>query len=180
MFTPSVSLFSVQWDLRSIWASMDLISKAYFLALLGSTVFIGLSAAPILWAIRQSKPERNQNTKADWQRLSIRLHNGFRFFFLLFLVFGVAVANAVFVGLRAVHYSYSSPSEYPSVGCTRIADCFLLCLVVHFCLPLLPLMVYRDQNSEDEPAGRHFLNYLKPTAHSENAFESPAILPTPA
>ena len=97
MFTPSVSLFSVQWDLRSIWASMDLISKAYFLALLGSTAFIGLSAARILWAIRQSKPERNQNTKADWQRLSIRLHNGFRFFFLLFLVFGVAVANAVFV-----------------------------------------------------------------------------------
>ena len=135
MFTPSVSLFSVQWDLRSIWASMDLISKAYFLALLGSTAFIGLSAARILWAIRQSKPERNQNTKADWQRLSIRLHNGFRFFFLLFLVFGVAVANAVFVGLRAVHYSYSSPSEYPSVGALELPTAFsFLSLSIFVCL----------------------------------------------
>jgi hypothetical protein len=135
MFTPSVSLFSVQWDLRSIWASMDLISKAYFLALLGGTAFMGLSAARILWSIRKSNAERNQNRSTDWQTLSIRLNDRFRLFFLMFLVFGVAVANAVFRGLRAVHYSYSSLREYPSIAALELPTAFsFMSLSIFVCL----------------------------------------------
>ncbi len=135
MFTPSVSLFSVQWDLRSIWASMDLISKAYLLALLGSTTFIGFSAARTLWAIRQLKPERNQNREADWQRLSIRLHDRFRFLFLMLLVFGLVVANAVFGSLRAIDSSSLSISEYHTVAALELPTAFsFVSLSIFVCL----------------------------------------------
>ena len=85
---------------------MDLISKAYILALLGSTAFLGVSAARIHWTIRRSKRAKGKTMEADWQELVVRVHNRFQFLFLLFLLFGLAAANAVFGSLRAAHYSF--------------------------------------------------------------------------
>ncbi len=38
-------------------------------------------------------------------------------------------------------------------------------------MPILPLVVYREQNSKDQAAGRRLLNYFKPTTRLEKAFE---------
>jgi hypothetical protein len=106
-----LSILSVQWDMRSLWAIMSHVAHLYLLALLGVTVFALVSSARILWAIRSR--EADSRHSHVFAKLPLRICFLRQLLVLTFLLFGVTLSNEVFGSLRAVWLSHSSLSAYP-------------------------------------------------------------------
>ena len=108
----NTSLFSVRWDLRSVWSILTLGAQIYLLVFLGAAVFAIIRCARILWSLKQMRHGSGQETGMILARFEWRIHSLRQLLVLALLVFGVILANEIFASLRAVQFSYMSLSEY--------------------------------------------------------------------
>ena len=112
MQSAHISLISVQWDFRSLWGILPILTKAYLVGLLGIATFASITSARMHWSLRQTNRDHDREGPLTHARLASYIHSLRQLMVLALLAFGAALASSVFGSLRAVRFSYMSLSEY--------------------------------------------------------------------
>ena len=93
----NTSLFSVRWDLRSVWSILTLGAQIYLLVFLGAAVFAIIRCARILWSLKQTRHGSGQETGMILARFEWRIHSLRQLLVLALLVFGVILASVAWL-----------------------------------------------------------------------------------